>query len=391
MVERLEASYLNYFGDNYRWSHGLLLALGSAPYGGGDVGEIHHVGLALRDADGDDQAWFEAWRDAARRAEADAERHEAEGRLLTAASAALRACSYYQVGERFKTHKDDEALEAYSRSLTCFQTWIRHGTGPKIETVEVPYEQGSLPAYLVHPRVVLGDRAPCVVFFDGLDITKELQYLRGVRELSDRGVACLVIDGPGNGESIRFRGYPLRYDYDVAGTATVDWLETRDDIDPARIGVMGISLGGYYAPRCAAFEPRFAACVAYGAIWDYHRKWKERLDAAFSIPMSVAGEHIAWTFGVDTPEQALELLVDWKLEGVAKRIACPTLVVHGEDDQQVSLADAQALFDEIGAEDKTLRIHTNDRPGAQHCQIDSPSPAFQEIADWFATRLGGIT
>ena len=81
-------------------------------------------------------------------------------------------------------------------------------------------------------------------------------------------MACLIVDGPGNGESIRFRGMTARYDSNVAGSAAVDYLEKREDVDKDRIAVMGVSLGGYFAPRCAAFEKRFKACVAWGAIYD---------------------------------------------------------------------------------------------------------------------------
>jgi alpha-beta hydrolase superfamily lysophospholipase len=123
-------------------------------------------------------------------------------------------------------------------------------------------------------------RFPRWCFFDGLDITKELQYFHGVPELARRGLATLIVDIPGTGESIRFRGMPARYDTNVVGTAVVDYLETRSDVDKERIGVMGISLGGYYSPRAAAFEPRFKACVSWGAIWDYYAVWKRRVDKA---------------------------------------------------------------------------------------------------------------
>ena len=87
----------------------------------------------------------------------------------------------------------------------CFHRFARLTDRPRIEIVEVPYERGSLPAYFVHAENTDLARTPCVVFFDGLDITKELQYLRGVADLVRRGIACLIVDGPGTGEAIRFR------------------------------------------------------------------------------------------------------------------------------------------------------------------------------------------
>ena len=77
--------------------------------------------------------------------------------------------------------------------------------------------------------------------------------------------------------------------------------------DPKKIAVVANSLGGYYAPRCAARDPRFAACVAWGAIWNYHATWKKRIDAAFNASMSVPGHHITWILGVETVEQLEQL------------------------------------------------------------------------------------
>lgn len=386
----LTEPYFNYFPDNYRWSMGLLLALGSAPYGGADIGEIHAVGQALSSKVGDDQKWFDEWCAMADRLRTEAEQHLAAGRTSTAASTALRACSYYQIGERFAVDKNDAALDAYRKSLACFELYVLHGDGPRITRVEVPYEGGAtLPAYLVEADTggQAANSVPCVVFFDGLDITKELQFLRGVVELSRRGIACLIVDGPGNGESIRFQDLYLRYDCEVAGSAALDYLAGREEIDSDRVAVMGISLGGYFAPRCAAREKRFAACVAWGAIWDYHKRWSERIDAGFNVPLSVAGEHIAWTLGASSPEAALDILRNWRLEGVAKDISMPFLIVHGEDDRQVPLHEAQELLNEASATDKTLRVYPKGEPGAQHCQIDNPVPAMQEIADWLVARL----
>src|SRR5262249_13299013 len=120
--------------------------------------------------------------------------------------------------------------------------------------------------------------------------------------------------------AIRFRGLVLRHDYEKAGSACIDFLEQRDDVDGKKIGIVAISLGGYYAPRCAALEPRFAACIAWGAIWDYHAVWKRRVEAQFKASLSVPGHHIVWILGATTLEDALQRLEPFKLDGVVQKM-----------------------------------------------------------------------
>ncbi|MGI8563156.1 MAG: alpha/beta hydrolase family protein [Candidatus Dormibacter sp.] len=375
-----------YFPQDYRWSAAMSLVLGAAPYGGSDLGEADQAGRSLRDRVGDDEAWFETWRELGNRLVERAVTAERCGRRLTASAAYVRACAYLQIGERFRTPKDEVALACYRDSVAAFHRFAELSDGPQVEAVEVPFGSGSLPAYLVHAEGG-GNRPPCVVYFDGLDITKEMCFLRGAAELARRGVSSLLVDGPGNGESIRFRGLPLRLDYEVAGGAALDFLEARPDVDASRVGVLAISLGGYYAARCASLEPRFKACVAWGAIWDYQATWAERVAANFSGSLSVPGHHISWVLGVDTVEEALEKLRDFRLEGVVERMRCPFLLLHGEHDEQVPLAVAHRLLAACGSTDKTLRVFTSAEGGAQHCQSDQLTMATTEFSDWLAERL----
>jgi dienelactone hydrolase len=385
--EKKEPPYFLYFPGNYRWSAAMLSMLSSAPWGGSDIAEVHKIGRLLKHARiEDDDAWFDACVRVADGVANHAKRFEDAGFRFSAAPFYLRACKYYQMGERFRTPKDTRALDVYRKSVYCFHRFASL-TDARIDVVEVPYENASLPAYFVHAAGSNAKRNPCVVHFDGLDITKELLYMRGVPDLVKRGISVLLVDGPGTGEAIRFRGYPLRHDYEVAGSACIDWLEKRSDIDASRIAVVANSLGGYYAPRCASMEPRFAACVAWGAIWDYHATWKKRIDAAFNASMSVPGHHITWVLGVDTVEEALKKLAPFRLDGVVQKMRCPVLITHGEDDEQVPLADAQALYDACGSKDKTLRVFTAEEGGAQHCMRDYLSLGVAEMWNWLEEKL----
>ena len=382
-----DPQYFMYFPGNYRWSSAFINMLGSAPYGGSEIGELDRIGRLLKGkAPEDDQAWFDACNTVADTVTAFANERSQSGHRYSAAAAYLRAANYYQMAERFRTPKDAAALASYKRGVDCFHRYIDE-TDLKIEIVEIPFEGASLPGYFVHAQNSSEGRKPCVVYFDGLDVTKEIQFMRGVPELIKRGISCLIMDGPGTGEAIRFRGMVLRHDYEKAGSACMDWLETRADVDAKRVGVVAISLGGYYSPRMASLEPRFAACIAWGAIWDYYATWKKRIDASFKTSLSVPGHHITWILGVDTVEQALEKLEPFRLDGVVQQMRCPFLIVHGADDEQVPLVDAQSLYAASGSPDKTLRVFTAEEGGAQHCQRDYLTKVVAVMWDWFEDKL----
>ncbi len=323
----MKGNWFTYFSDNYRWSAGLIIALGTAPWGSSDLGEVDRVGKRLKDRVGDDRAWFDEWTCMGEELENLAKEASSAGRHITASGFNLRACMYYQTGERFRQPKDDKALEVYRRAVNCFKEAAKYLEHPSIEPVEIPYEGGkSLPALFIKASAEEKGPLPTVIFCDGLDVTKEFCYFWGVRDMVRRGLACLIVDGPGNGESIRFRGLKLRYDYEVPAGAAVDYLEGRKDVDPKRIGIMALSLGGYYAPRAAAFEKRLQACVAWGAQYDYHALWKRRVELAYQTALSVPPDHIQWVLGANSMEDVLKRLEKFKLSGVVERIECPFLI-----------------------------------------------------------------
>ena len=382
----------SYFSDDYRWSHGVLIALGGAPWGGGEIGEIHRIGLRLKNHVGDDHAWFREWCAEAERLEAIGEERAAKGHKLGAASYLLRAAHYYHVGERFVQPKHDESQAAYRRGVEAFRKAAGFIRRPRIEHVEVPYEGKSLPGVIVHADRAPGRPAqgPVMLFLDGFDVTKEIQYFRGIPDLAARGIACLILDGPGNGESIRFRGLTLHHETERHAGAAYDYLAARPEFDPKRIGIMALSLGGYYAPRAAAMDGRFACCISWGPEWDYHTKWKqrlERIERGEVLSLSVPWEHLLWVFGVKTKEEAFRKLEGFKLDGVIQRMRCPYLLIHGEGDQQAPFEHAQKMIAAAGSARKELKVFTREEGGYHHCQVDNVSIGTCYMWDWLENVL----
>jgi dienelactone hydrolase len=367
------------------------LAFMRAMWSGALLGELHRIGarlapLAAEGANGDLEAWHREWFGLAEQVESVGREALAEQRLETAHDSLFRATHYYQWAEAFLAPEDERKVATLERHRATFRLAMEL-SDDRTEIVEIPYEDTTLPAYFVPARPRDGAERPAVVYFGGLDSCKEELYGVAVL-LARRGVSCLVVDGPGQGEALKLQGIRSRFDYEVPAAAAFDYLAARPDVDAARIGLMGASMGGYYASRAAAFEPRFRACVAYGAQYDYRETWVRRIDIRPGAPIAAPAHHLFDVLGVTTWEEALETLEPFTLRGIAGRIDCPFLIVHGEHDRQIAVEDALALYDEVGSEQKEIRVFTDEEGGSAHCQIDCPEPAQSYIADWFATRLG---
>jgi pimeloyl-ACP methyl ester carboxylesterase len=296
---------------------------------------------------------------------------------------------YYFTAERFIAPGADKR-EMGRKAIACQTRGILRRY-PNVERVEVPYEGASLPALFMKAPAA-GRRAPTMVAFDGLDNCKEMNVLFNGLEFAARGWHTLAIDGPGQGESLRLRDIKTRHDYEAAGTAAYDWCAARAEIDPKRIAVMGYSFGGYYAPRIVAFEKRYCACVAFGAMHWNMEQWVDAIrQAVKSDAKKSAQSHfqVPWAFGARDLDHAVEMARQFNLAPVAGRIECPVLIVHGENDRIVPLDSARRLYDAIGSKSKTLRIFTAAEGAAEHCQVDNRQLGVDFIADWLAPILGG--
>jgi alpha-beta hydrolase superfamily lysophospholipase len=368
-----------YFPGNGRWSAGFLLALTA----GGQLGQIDRALSPLRDRDADPAEWTAAW-DRAGDTQVDAaDRDLARGRRVAASERLFHAATYYLTGER-QTELGAAKTASYAAALLAFERAVDLMPRP-LERISVPSPDGDLPGYFIPAQGVAGP-APVVIFYNGFDVTKELLWGIIRTTFAVRGIACLIIDGPGTGEPLRLRGVASRYDYEVPTSAIVDHLERRDDVDPTRIGLLGISLGGYYAPRGAAFEPRIAAVAAWGAIWDYGATWRKRW-ATQSADTPTPYFQLPWVMGVDTMEEALDRVEPFTLATALPHLRQPFLIVHAAQDG-MPVADAERAFTAAGSTDKELVVFDGVDGGAAHVNVDDADPARQLIADWFAQKLG---
>jgi alpha-beta hydrolase superfamily lysophospholipase len=383
--------WIDHFPGNFMWSNATLVTKGMAPYGAVALGEIDEVCERLRARQHEPQAWWEEWGALGARLDRAAQAAEAAGNRRSAASLFLRAGMYYFTAERFivpgpaKREMGRVAIECQTRGIL--------GLHPNVERIEVPYEGRSLPALFMKAQGARG-RAPTMVAFDGLDNCKEMSLLFNGLEFAQRGWHTLAIDGPGQGESLRLRDIRTRPDYEAAGAAAYDWVAARPEVDAGRVAVMGYSFGGYYAPRIVAFDKRYCACVAFGAMHWNMEQWVDGIRRAVKADAKTSAQshfQVPWAFGARDLDEAVEMAKRFSLAGVAGRIECPLLVVHGENDRIVPLDSARKLYAAAGSKRKTLKIFTAAEGAAEHCQVDNRQLGVDFIADWLAANafIGG--
>ena len=249
--------------QNLDWSTQLLRAISYSALGGSEFSEIMS---AIRDLEvGDREAWLTAFSSMAGELDRRAAQCAKRGHGLSAVELWRRSCIYFRMATTFHAMDGVVELPAMYESRRCFQAAMSLDPRYRFEVVEIPYEQTVLPGYLISPSGQIQSR-PTAVVQGGIDAFSEEMWFKLGEALVRRGYTVLLPDGPGQGESKR-RGIGTRADYEVAIASFVDFLEHRDEVDPARIALVGSSMGGYFAARGAAFEKRLMAAVAWGAFY----------------------------------------------------------------------------------------------------------------------------
>jgi pimeloyl-ACP methyl ester carboxylesterase len=376
-----------YFPGNYVWNLSVAIAIES----GAQIGEIDEMCRPLREASaqGSDVGtadFMVRWQGMADKLTELAGEDEALGRRFSASTKLHRASLYYQTAERMQPHGAPGRMDVFRQGQDAFRRAATLG-GDNLDRVEIPYGPGVIAGWFTSAGS--DGPHPTMVFVNGLDSSKEmLVWTRLGRELARRGVSTLQIDQPGSGEALRTYAMPAVYNSEAWASVVVDYLETRGDVDPARIGLTGISLGGYYVPRAVAFEPRFAL----GAVWGANHNWgevqRQRMRREGENPVPHYWAHVMWAWGASDLDDFLAISERVTLDGVLDRIRVPLLVTHGAKDRQISVDYAHQTYDQlVNSPKRELKIFDERTGGVEHVSCDNLANARDFIADWIAETL----
>ncbi len=281
-----------------------------------------------------------------------------------------RAAACYHFAKYLFSNDPAQMRAAHAKAVECYTLALPH-LDPPGQRVLIPYEGKHLAGVLRRPANAPA-RAPLVLMCNGLDSTKEELDSFQVTFLK-RGMATLVVDGPGQGEAEY--DFAIRPDYEAVIKVLIDWVSARSDIDSSRIGIWGLSLGGYYAPRAAAFEKRLKACIGICGPYDWGALWN-------NLPALTKGAYILRSKSADEAE-AKRKAAELSLKGIAKNIECPLFIVGAGLDRLCPPEDAKRLASEVSGPVELLII-----PDGNHVAHNRAYCYRPQTADWMAKQLG---
>ncbi len=394
----------------------LRRTLGATYSGEADIGEC--LATASRIKEGDFESWYGEWNKTADTFREAGDESLAAGHRVTAMEAYYRAATYYRTAEFFLhgDPADPRIVETWKKSRDSFRDALALDVAP-CEIVAIPYENTTLPGYFYRVDDS-GISRPLLIVQTGFDGCQEELHPYAMEGIK-RGYNVLTFEGPGQGEVIRIQHIPFRPDWENVIRPVVDYAVSRPDVDEDRIALWGISLGGYLAPRGAAYEPRITALVADAGTYDVGQnllrnlqegggaaanmteeelqEWLQTDPVEFNDALRDAMAHDTGTrwlnengmfvFNVGSPAEFWAKWMDFSLVGIAEEIRCPTLVCAGRADHfDPDGVQAQALYDHLTCE-RELMVFSDEYGAGSHCQLGAFAQSFAAKFDWLDDQM----
>ena len=281
-------------------------------------------------------SWVTEWTRVAERNEKTADEFASKRLKVTANGYYLRAAEFYRFASWPMPVSDDRMLPTYNKARQTFDRAWELQRAP-FERIQAKWENQTLDGYFRKPGGAQpGKKYPVVIAFQGADTMAEATIMGGAGAYLARGMAYLAVDFPGQGGALRLKDLHLPPDTDRVIKAMIDYLESRSDVDAKKIGLQGISMGGYGVPRAASNEPRVAAACMSSGSYDLGR---DLFDYLPSIQ-----ERVRWIIGGRDLADARKMLREYTLEGRAEKIHCPMLIGYSKDDRIMDPAGALKLY-----------------------------------------------
>ena len=290
------------------------------------------------------------------------------GHFQTARTFFLNAVAAYRVGQYTIVPDVEKKLNMYRKLISAYGEAAKLIT-PQIERVEVPYKEHTMVGWLRMPEKRYG-RVPAVISIGGADGWRE-EHHNYSDFYVERGMAYLMIDGPGQGETRLFNKLYMELNNEEALNEIVEYLSR--DKRFSKIGMIGYSFGGYLVARTAAVSKKLNACVINGGSYSPKEilKFIPHFTGVYSAVSNKKGQELE------------DFINGMTMTGYAEKITCPLLINHGRPDPLFHVSGVQKIFDEASSTNKIIKLWDD----GNHCVTNHATEVITMITDWFAEKL----
>ncbi|MCC7118200.1 MAG: hypothetical protein IT310_06715 [Anaerolineales bacterium] len=391
-----------------------IRALCYETYGGASVGEVVYIANEIKRRGGTRRDYIDVWTEQGQHVAVLATDALARGQRLTARTYFLRAYNYLRAAEfYFYRHQPVEHRKIYLESVSNFDQAGKLFDIP-VEKIEIPYEHGiTMPGYFLKPAQDSTPRATVIISGGGDGHGEELYFIAGVPDALSRGLNVLLFHGPGQrGLLHRHPELVFRHDAEIPFGAVIDYALSRPDVDGERLALYGLSFGGYLTPRVAAYDKRIRALIANAPIPNFRdfllsgvseigpnffhalagrlanklsgNQWNILVDclrASDWVWDATIDNQMLWTSGAQTFGDFLEWAKSYTLEGLEKKITCPTLCMTSEGEGPSSAKYVRQFYATLQAPKRLITLAVSDGSDS-HCGISNLAHTSMLVYDW---------
>ena len=352
-----------------------------------DLGEVLETTKQI--TEGDLESWYNGWANTADRVEALAMQTQDK---ISKGDAYMRASTYQRLAEFLLPPADPRRAESFEKAVRWFLMGL-HSLGVSYRSFSAPYEKGQLRA-LYLPGPAGSEKRPLIVAIGGYDSILEEKYPVIGKAALDRGYSVLLYEGPGQGEPLRKYGLKFTPEWEKPTAAVLDEF-LRNHAMPSKIVLLGMSMGGYLAPRVAAFEHRIDGVVAYDVCFDLYEAAARTFGAVKQNPLAMKNPGVAWvynnalwTMGTTNPGDTLAAFSHYRLASIADRIRQDVLILAGTEDHFIPFHQVEDFEKSlVNARSVTTRIFDRPSGGAEHCQCGNTSLVHTAVFDWLLEKF----
>jgi 2,6-dihydroxypseudooxynicotine hydrolase len=301
-----------------------------------------------------------------------ADRYAAAAQQATAAHQPQSARQWWQMAVNYYhfTQMFIEAAQRETYRMKCWQAYQQLAAlvEPGCQRVAIPYQGLTLPGYLR----VAQPGAPCVILLGGFEFAKEAELHQWGEYFLERGLSVLAFDGPGQGEVADQS--TMRGDFETVIAAAIDFLARQGEpVDATRIGLCGVSLGGYMAMCAAALEKRVTACISLSGPFD----------GSTTRNLAPRNQKVtARLFGFDDVEQLIDPDGPINLAALPQAMTQPLFLIHGTLDHIVPTEQVERIRAWAQGETELWMLD-----GVEHCCFSRACEVMPTAGDWMARQL----